>query len=73
MGKSFSVKTCSDLAKHFCAKLVQTASDYDEIHLAFVRYDLHNSPKEATRKIHAGLQKALCYKVSDSTPLAKSQ
>lgn len=50
MGKPQWVQTCSDIADHFCDKLQQKTSTYDEVHVIFDRYDLPNSLKEKTRK-----------------------
>lgn len=70
MGKPQWVKTCSDLADHFCTRIQQKGSRYKEVHVVFDRYDLPKSLKEATRKKRAGSQKSIIYQVADNTPLA---
>ena len=71
MGKPPWVKTCAQWADHFIVMLDSKCSDYDEVHLAFDRYDLPTSLKEATRERRQGGKPATAYHVEDNTPVGK--
>ncbi len=60
MGEPNWVRTCDDLAKHFCTQIKQRSSGYDEIHVVFDRYDLDVSLKASTRARRLGGSTPIC-------------
>lgn len=45
------IKNCSQLADHFCNRIIQKHVNSDKVHLVFDRYDLPLPLEAATREI----------------------
>ena len=70
IGKPVWVKTCADLALHFCNQLISIGSQYREVHVIFDRYDIPSSLKQATHDRRTGHPGKVRYLANDKTTLA---
>ena len=71
MGKPQWIKTCTHLAEHFTARMVNKYGHLDEFHLVFDQYDVPLSLKTATRVQRQGNEQLICYHITDSTNIGK--
>lgn len=70
MCKPQRVKTCCDLAKHFCQNF-KFKAQLHEVHVVFDHYNLTISLKEAIQIRRTGTSKVASNNVSNSIPFAK--
>ena len=74
LSKPENVKTCLQLADHFCSHVWEKFGMMDEVHMnciVFDRYDFPNSLKEATRIHRPFMQTPVENHVTDTTNIAK--
>ena len=65
------IKTCKHLAEHFHNHLFSKHDETQGIRLIFDRYNVPSSLKSDTRTKRQGSEDPVCYRISDSTHIAK--